>query len=63
MNKQRFIDSNNFSFGQSEIVITGDGKLKINRNNKINRLSGNIEDGIWEIDSYMVCEYKSKNNK
>ena len=47
------IDSNNFKFGQSEVIISGNGHLIINRSNKKNTLSGNLEDGDWTIDSYL----------
>jgi len=41
----KYIDSNNFMFGQSEVIITGDGHLVIRRKGKKNKLDGNLEDG------------------
>jgi hypothetical protein len=46
-------------FGQSEVIITGDAHLVIHRKGKKNKLEGNLQDGEWIIDSYLVCTYRT----
>ena len=58
MSKSKYCNDCNFMFGQAEIVVTRDRKLIINRGGKADHLRGDIEDGVWNIESYLVYEYK-----
>ena len=53
MDKQHSSSDSQMMFGQAEILLTRDRRLIISREGKINPLKGNIEDGIWYIDSYL----------
>jgi len=47
-------------YGQSEVRVTYDGRLVIQREGKLGKLEGNIPDGEWKIESYIGCEYRVK---
>lgn len=46
-------------FGQSEVIVAGDKKLIIKRNGKRNKLVGDLEDGIWQIEYFIMCKIDS----
>jgi len=46
-------------FGQSEVIISGDGYLIVRREGKRNKLKGTLPDNEWKIDSYFVCRCKA----
>lgn len=47
--RQRFINSENFMFGQSEVQLSALGTVEVQRKGKFNQLKGNLDDGTWLI--------------
>lgn len=45
----RVIPGQALIFGQSEVIVTNERELTISRRGKLNKLPGNIEDGVWKI--------------
>jgi hypothetical protein len=53
----KIIQDKAMMFGQSEVILTDERELIINRDGKLNKLSGNIPDGTWRIKEFIRCKY------
>jgi hypothetical protein len=59
LDKGKYCNGDNFMYGQSELRVTKDRRIVIDRQGKIDRLRGNIEDGTWTIEAYAACHYRA----